>query len=217
MTPLLSLQQTSIAYAGTTVLHDITLNIHEGERIAVIGPSGAGKSTLLQQLYQQAPTLCAWCPQELGLVGNLSLFHNIYMGRLAQHHWAYNLLNLIYPQNAERRPIAELIAQLELPEMRHTVDSLSGGQKQRVAIARALHRNARILIADEPVSALDDWQSERVLSLIGNRHRTVILALHDITQALTHCQRIIALKAGRIVLDADASTLTPNALQWVYD
>jgi phosphonate transport system ATP-binding protein len=214
---LLSLQQASIAYAGTPVLHDITLTIHEGERIAVIGPSGAGKSTLLQQLYKQSPARCAWCPQELGLVGNLSIFHNVYMGRLAQHHWAYNLLNLIYPQAAERRPVAELIAQLELPDMKQAVDALSGGQKQRVAVARALHQNAHILIADEPVSALDDWQSERVLSLIGNRHRTVILALHDITQALTHCQRIIALKDGRIVLDADASTLTPEQLQWVYD
>lgn len=217
MSRALSLQQASIGYAGNTVLKDITLTIEPGEHIAILGKSGAGKSTLLQHLYEQAPGQCAWCPQEHGLIGSLSIFHNVYMGRLAQHHWAYNLLNLLHPLAREREPVHTLLSQLELPDMRTRVDDLSGGQKQRVALARALHQQAAICIADEPVSALDNRQAGHALSLLNRHYRTTVLALHDVALALTQCQRIIALKDGRIVVDAPAGTLSIEALQWVYD
>ena len=183
MSAALSLQQASIGYAGTTVLKDITLTIEAGERIAVLGKSGAGKSTLLQHLYAQTPGQCALCPQEHSLVGTLSIFHNVYMGRLAQHHWTYNLLNLLYPLAREREPVKALLTRLDLPDMRTRVDDLSGGQKQRVALARVLHQQADTCIADEPVSALDYRQAEHALLLLNQHYSTVILALHDIDQA----------------------------------
>ncbi|TNF34031.1 MAG: ATP-binding cassette domain-containing protein [Gammaproteobacteria bacterium] len=213
----LSLQRGKISYGDTVVLQEIDLSIAQGERVAIIGASGSGKSTLLEQLYQQAPAQCAWCPQDPALIGNLSVFHNIYMGRLSHHRWPYNTLNLLHPLARERDAAQHWIDALELPAATTRADSLSGGQKQRVGIARALHQQAPVLLADEPVSAVDDWQADRILSLLVQHSDTLVLALHDIGQALRYCQRIIALKDTRIVLDAPCHTLSTDALQWVYD
>ena len=92
---LLSLEKTTILYNEHAILSDISLSIEEGSKIALVGQSGAGKSTLLTQLYEASNRDVALVPQELGLVRNLSVFHNIYMGRLNRHGAFYNILNLI--------------------------------------------------------------------------------------------------------------------------
>ena len=82
---LLSLENSTIKINGHTILSEFSLSIEKGEKIALVGQSGAGKSTLLTQIYQLSNAEVALVPQELGLVQNLSVFHNIYMWRL--HHY----------------------------------------------------------------------------------------------------------------------------------
>ena len=97
-------------------------------------------------------------------------------------------------------------------EIFSSAGALSGGQQQRTLVARALYNGRPILIGDEPVSALDRVQGTDVLSLLKSRHKTLVLALHDVHHALAHTDRIVALEHGRKVIDEPSSKLTANDL-----
>jgi phosphonate transport system ATP-binding protein len=178
-----------------------------------MGRSGAGKSTLLGLLYAQRPADVALVPQASALVKPLSVFHNVYMGRLDRHSTAYNLRNLVWPaasRVAEVRGVLESVG-LEA-EIFKAAGALSGGQQQRTSVARALYNGRPILIGDEPVSALDRIQGSEILSLIGRRHETLVLALHDVHLALGHAGRIVVIEQGRKIIDEPSSALTVNDL-----
>ncbi|CCK75523.1 ABC transporter related [Oleispira antarctica RB-8] len=197
-------------------LNDITLNINSGEKVALLGPSGGGKTSLLNVLHQQCADQIAWCPQEHGLVEALSGYHNMYMGQLDQHYALYNLANLIKPLAKPKQAISELSVLLGLDpqqDLWKSVSQLSGGQRQRIGIGRALFRQQESFLGDEPVSSLDPVQAQQILELILNRHKTVILALHNRQQALSNFDRIIGIKAGRIVFDSPAKELIKNKYQ----
>ena len=217
MSALVELSRASGGYAGQAVLHDIDLAIRAGERVAVMGRSGAGKSTLLNLLYEKLAADVALIPQAAALVKNLSVFHNVYMGRLDRHPAWYNLRNLAWPA---RRDISEVERALDLVGMSDKLfakaGALSGGQQQRTSVARAFHNGRRIMIGDEPVSALDRVQDGAILGTLCARSETVILALHDISLALAHTDRVIVLEQGRIVLDAPARSLTAAQLVPFY-
>jgi len=197
-------------------LNDITLNINSGEKVALLGPSGGGKTSLLNVLHQQCADQIAWCPQEHGLVEALSGYHNMYMGQLDQHYALYNLANLIKPLAKPKQALSELSVLLGLDpqqDLWKSVSQLSGGQRQRIGIGRALFRQQESFLGDEPVSSLDPVQAQQILELILNRHKTVILALHNRQQALSNFDRIIGIKAGRIVFDSPAKELIKNKYQ----
>jgi phosphonate transport system ATP-binding protein len=197
-------------------LNDITLNINSGEKVALLGPSGGGKTSLLNALHQQCADQVAWCPQEHGLVESLSAYHNMYLGQLDQHNALYNLANLIKPLAEPKQAISELSLLLGLDPQQHLwkpVSQLSGGQRQRIGIGRALFRQQENFLGDEPVSSLDPVQAQQILELIINRHKTVILALHNRQQALSNFDRIIGIKAGRIIFDSPAKELIKNKYQ----
>ncbi|MCZ6763669.1 MAG: ATP-binding cassette domain-containing protein [Alphaproteobacteria bacterium] len=199
---MFELRDAHIGYNGTTVLDGITLTIEQGERVAVIGKSGSGKTSLLRRLYQQQRATAALVPQELGLVRTLSVFHNIYMGRLAHQGLAYNLINLIRPLAREIERVGRIAEPLGLAEKLHEpAGELSGGQQQRVAVARALNFGAKTIVADEPVSALDPARQRHVLDLIADRHETILIAMHDISAVLDLATRVIGIAQGRIVVD----------------
>ena len=102
----LAVEKASAGYQGRQVLHDVSVSIATGECVAIMGRSGAGKSTLLGLLYDQVPHRIALVPQAAALVKTLSVFHNVYMGRLDRHSTAYNLQNLVWPRaNYNGRPI----------------------------------------------------------------------------------------------------------------
>ncbi len=215
--PLFKLRNQSLGYGAQPVLQNLNLSIYAGEKIALIGTSGSGKSTLLKRLYSQQPQRCAIVPQQLGLVPILSLFHNIYMGQLHQHSNLYNLINLISPRAKPRQQIQALAAQLGLDTLLwHSVDQLSGGQQQRTALGRALYRHCPVFIGDEPVSSVDELQSQALLQLINQQHDTVVVALHDRELALQNYQRIIGLKQGQVVLDAPSASLSSEQLAFIY-
>jgi phosphonate transport system ATP-binding protein len=191
------------------VLIDIDLDIRAGDKVAVMGRSGAGKSTLLGLLHAQRPDLIALVPQAAALVRPLSVFHNVYMGRLDRNSTVTNLRTLLFPRRADVDEISSVLQQVGLSEkMFVSAGELSGGQQQRTSVARALYNGRPILLGDEPVSALDRVQGADVLALINRRHETVVAAMHDVGLALEHCDRIVVLEAGRKVVDAPSRDLT---------
>ena len=207
------LKRACAGYNGRPVLFDIDLTVRAGERIAVMGRSGAGKSTLLGLLYAQRPADVALVPQASALVKPLSVFHNVYMGRLDRHSTAYNLRNLVWPAACKVAEVRSVLASVGLDgEIFSAAGALSGGQQQRTSVARALYNGRPILIGDEPVSALDRVQGADVLSLLKSHHETLVLALHDVHHALEHADRIVVLEHGRKVIDEPSSKLTANDL-----
>tara|TARA_B100001059_G_C17814309_1_gene574177 strand:- start:978 stop:1634 length:657 start_codon:yes stop_codon:yes gene_type:complete len=203
-------------YQLDTRLKNISLSINAGEKIALLGPSGGGKTSLLNVLHQQCANKIAWCPQEHGLVEVLSGYHNIYMGQLQQHNALYNLANLLKPFLKHKNEISEIALMLGLDPELHlwkSVSQLSGGQRQRISIGRALYRGQDAFFGDEPVSNLDPVQAQKILELILSRHNTVILALHNRQQALNNFDRIIGIKAGKIIFDSPAKELIKNKYQ----
>ena len=214
---LFSLEKKTIQYNGHVILSDISLSIEEGSKIALVGQSGAGKSTLLTQLYEASNRDVALVPQELGLVRNLSVFHNIYMGRLNRHGAFYNILNLIKPTQKELtnvRPIAEKLGLVD--KLFAPVQELSGGQQQRTAVGRAIFKGSPVFFGDEPVSAVDEHQSHTVLSTIMKSHKTVILSMHDVKLALHYSDRVIGLKNGVKVLDESTRGMKTSDLDDLY-
>lgn len=202
---------------GVVILDDISLHIASGERVALLGASGAGKSTLLQLMREQHPCAVAWCPQDGAMVPPLSVFHNIYMGSLDRHHALYNLRNLIYPKAKERRAIHALANALGLAEKLFTsIDRLSGGQAQRTALGRALYAQKNTLLADEPVSSLDELQGGKLLRHALSTHTTAVIALHDQFLALSCFDRVVGLHNGKILIDQPAASLSHYDLLALY-
>lgn len=214
---MLHLDGETLAYGKTVVLSQVDFHLRPGERVVLLGRSGSGKTTLLSAAYSrladQMSEQIALVPQETGLVPQLSVFHNVYVGQLDAHGAGYNLLNLIWPQKAQRRQIDGVLQQVGLEGLsRQPVAALSGGQKQRVALARAMHRGGNILMADEPVSAVDERHAAQLIDTLATRFGTMLLSLHDVALARRVATRIVGIKAGRLMIDKPAAELSGKSL-----
>ena len=216
-TALFSLENSTIKINGHTILSEISLSIEKGEKITLVGQSGAGKSTLLTQLYQLNDSEVALVPQELGLVQNLSVFHNIYMGRLNRYQIYYNILNLIKPLKKELEKVRPIVERLGLADKLFTsVQELSGGQQQRTAVGRAIFRNCPVFFGDEPVSSVDEYQAHKVLAAIPEGHETIVLSMHDVELALQYSDRVVGLKNGIKVMDQSTKGIKSSDLGDLY-
>jgi len=212
------LHNENIAYDDSVVLNNLSLHIQKGEKIALLGKSGSGKSTLLKYLLNHNEALCTYLPQELGLVNNLSVFHNVYIAQLDNNSLSTNLRNLFFPTKIEKEKIAKILSTLEFEEkMKEKVSTLSGGQKQRCAIARAIYNNHSILLADEPISALDEFLSNKVITLLNQQFETVVCALHNVNLAIAHFDYVIGLKDGQVILNKACSELSQEDRQKLYN
>ncbi|MGM0774486.1 MAG: phosphonate ABC transporter ATP-binding protein [Pseudomonadota bacterium] len=205
------------SFGGERVIGPLSLNVKEGDRVALVGRSGAGKSTLISLIHQQVGGHSSLVPQNLGLVNALQVFHNVYMGRLDVRPTWYNTLTLVRPFAKDTREVKALLDELAMPEkIWIPAASLSGGQRQRIAIARALYRKAELLLADEPVSALDGPTAHMVMQLLKERFKTSVIALHDVELALEYCTRIVGIQDGQIALDEPSEKLTPADIMPLY-
>lgn len=214
---MFQLTNANLGYKQSSVLRNISLKINEGERVALVGESGAGKSTLLSALQSQLRNEVTLIPQDLGLVNNLSVFHNIYIGRLNTYSSVYNLLNLAWPQKREVQKIKLLVEQLSLVDkLFKPTGELSGGQQQRTAICRALFQGGSAVIGDEPVSAVDNHMADIIMKTLIARFTTVVLALHDVDLAIKFSTRIIGIKDGAICFDQSTIDLTRQDLDFLY-
>lgn len=216
----LRLDNATLAYDGLPVLTGVSVTLAPGDRIVLLGRSGAGKSTLLAALYDQAVamnTRVALVPQDHALVPQISVLRNTLMGRLDDHGAAYNLTNFLRPRAHDRADAAACLQAVGLADLiDRPVEALSGGQKQRTALARGFYRGGKLLIADEPVSAVDEAQAAALLSQIKERFETVAMALHDVAQARSFATRLIGLQGGRIVFDAPPDQITPARIDALY-
>ncbi|TGN41672.1 ATP-binding cassette domain-containing protein [Marinobacter confluentis] len=207
----------SASFAGERVIGPLSLSVKQGERVALVGRSGAGKSTLISLIHQQVGRESSLVPQDLGLVNALPVFHNIFMGKLDAHATWYNTLTLIRPFSRDRTEVRTLLQELSMREKIWVpTASLSGGQRQRVAIARALFRQSSLLLADEPVSALDGPMAHLVMDLLRKRFSTGVIALHDVELALKYCTRIVGIQDGQIALDEASDRLNPADITPLY-
>ena len=214
---MFQLTNANLGYKQSSVLRNISLEINEGERVALVGESGAGKSTLLAALQAQMRNKAALIPQDLGLVHNLSVFHNIYIGRLNSYSSVYNLLNLAWPQRREVQKIKPLVEQLGLVDkLFKPTGELSGGQQQRTAICRALFQGGSAIIGDEPVSAVDKHMANIIMEILIAKFTTVVLAMHDVDLAIKFSTRIIGIKDSAICFDQSTIDLTRQDLDFLY-
>jgi phosphonate transport system ATP-binding protein len=208
----------SAHYNGSAVLRDITFTVEPGDKVALVGKSGAGKSTLLRLLYQQRKRETAIVPQALGLVKTLSVFHNIYIGRLQRNALWYNLRTLVRPARSEVESVRSVATKLEIGEkLFEPTGELSGGQQQRTAVARALYCGGDAVLGDEPVSSVDGRQAGIVLDTLFGAFDTVVLAMHDVDLALAYADRIIGMKDGQIVLDRRTAGMQRSDIDSIYE
>lgn len=188
---------------GTLALRNVDLCVHRGEHVAILGPSGGGKTTLLG-LISGRLRLCAGSMsrqgkvatvhQDLRLVGPSSVLTNVLHGALPRRTW----LGFTAADKAKAYALLERVGLTDKAGV--AVRQLSGGQKQRVAVARALMSDPDILLADEPVAALDARTAHEVMGLIDrlrlSRGLTLVTVLHDRELAEEFADRVIELDAG---------------------
>lgn len=243
--PALKLHGVGHTHAGgQNALRAIDLQVAQGERVAIIGPSGAGKTTLLRllatalkpdqgdlELLGKRPwTLAAGARQRMR--ANIGLIHQapplpprqrvvtaVLAGRLGQWPLLKSLLSLIYP--LDRQGAADALGRLDLSDKLYTrCDQLSGGQLQRVGIARVLYQAPDLILADEPVSAMDPVLASHTLGVLTReaqrRNATLLASLHAVELALEHFPRIVGVRDGRILFDKPATEVGPDELAALY-
>jgi putative ABC transport system ATP-binding protein len=208
---------------GTQIgLSDVTLSIPPGQFAAIMGPSGSGKSTLLNLIAGlDRPTRGAIMVDGIN-VGSLSeaslaRYRRQRLGFVFQFFHLLNQLtvldNVLLPAqlagmktSTARTRARELLDQLGIAEKAGEYPArLSGGQRQRVAIARSLVNRPAVLLADEPTGALDSRTGEQVLELLAQVNRagqTVVMVTHDARLAATYAARVVSLRDGRVIDDA---------------
>ena len=214
---LIDFQNISVSYGDFVALNDISLKISKGEKIALIGPSGAGKSTLLRKIHESLEQDVAFIHQDFALVKQLSVFHNVYMGKLHKESLLKNIRNLLLPEKEEVDSISPILNDLMLEDkLKEKTAALSGGQQQRTAIARAFYSPAQIVLGDEPVSSQDPENTDKVISMIMSHKETVILSLHNVEAALSCAERLIAVKNGKIIFDASPADVSQKQIKDLY-
>ncbi|MCD0449495.1 ATP-binding cassette domain-containing protein [Actinocorallia sp. API 0066] len=215
-------------FGGRTVLDGLDLDVAPGEFTAVLGANGSGKSTALRCVVGlETPTAgeievdgrAAMVFQKIHLVGRRSALDNVCAGALARLPLRRSLSPLLFPRTLREEAMACLDRVGLADRAAEPASRLSGGQQQRVAIARALCQRSTLLLADEPVSALDPKAAEQVVALLAALALdglAVVAVLHQPSLARHHAGRIVGLLDGRLDLDAPASAVTDHDVDRLY-
>ena len=207
--------------------------IEKGEIVVILGPSGSGKSTLLNILggldkVTEGSVLVDGTDLEKMSAKELELYRRKKLGFVFQ---SYNLTpDLTVRENIEmtaelvREPLSTdtLIEELGLKKYEtHFPKELSGGQQQRVALARTLAQNPEIILADEPVAALDPVTAKQVMSdfrkINQDMNISILINIHHVELALEYADRIIGIRAGKIVYDGPSENVTQDVLNTIYE
>ncbi len=225
-------------------LDDINLDIDQGEFVAIIGLSGAGKSTLIRTINKMIDTNSGellvngqdvsklkgkqlrnfrknigMIFQSYNLVSRTSVLNNVLIAKVPQMAWYKSLLGLFSKEDKIKALEAlDKVNILDKAYMR--ADQLSGGQQQRVALARTLCQDPEIILADEPVAALDPVSANQVMQdfkRINEEYNiSVLINIHHVDLALKYAKRVIGIKEGKVVFDGDASSVNENVLKTIY-
>ncbi|MDH1903300.1 ABC transporter ATP-binding protein [Comamonas aquatica] len=234
----LSVESLQVAWRGQTCVQDLSFQVQSGELLALIGPNGAGKSTVLRALAQLLPhqgrvlldgedlarlaphqraRRLAYLAQGDQVAWPLQVRDFVALGRLPhQGRW-----RLASTSKTDQNAVDAALSAMHLTDMaeRH-LHALSGGERARARLARAMAVQAPLLLADEPVAALDPYHQLSVMELLRaqcNAGHAVVVVLHDLTLASRFCDRVLLLQGGRAVAcGAPRHVLTPAHLQRVY-
>lgn len=242
---MLRLEGLTKHYRGAELALDgVDLEVPAGQVMALIGPSGAGKSTLIRCVNRLVePTRGrVWLGeleitglargalrgarrrmgmifQEFALVERLTVMENVLSGQLGHVGFWRSYLRR-FPQEAVDLAHATLDRVGLADYVDQRADALSGGQRQRVGIARALAQQPEILLVDEPTASLDPKTSRQIMRLIcelcDERKLAAVINIHDVQLAQLFVQRVVGLRAGRVVFDGLPAALTPEVLTRIY-
>lgn len=230
---------------GVQGLKNVTLNIEQGEFVAIIGLSGAGKSTLIRTVNRMhdvtggkvvvdgidVSTLkgkelrrfrrkIGMIFQSFNLVTRSTVINNVLASMVPDIPWYRTLLG-IYTKEEKLRALQALDKVGILDKAYTRCDQLSGGQQQRVALARTLNQNPSIILADEPVAALDPLTAKAVMSdfkrINQEMNISILLNIHHVDLALEYADRVIGIRAGEIVYDGPSREVTSEVLDQVYN
>ena len=229
---------------GHRAVAGVSLNVRAGERVAVIGPSGAGKTSLLRlaaaslrptegrvQVLGENPWQLGAAPlrrlrSRIGVVHQsppippqLRVVTAILAGRLGRWSTWKAIGSLLYP--ADIAGAREVLGRLDLADrLFDRCDRLSGGQLQRVGIARVLYQGPELMLADEPVSALDPALADEAVSQLiaqsESGRSTLVASLHAVDLALKWFPRIVGMRAGELVFDRPAREVSHDMLSELY-
>ncbi|MCM3342235.1 ATP-binding cassette domain-containing protein [Paenibacillus sp. MER TA 81-3] len=197
----------SKSFGEQPVLHELNLTIQEGQFVAVVGRSGCGKSTLLRLLAGLELPTAGGITIDGEVVNGLRESTTVMFQDSRLIPWKTVIDNVGLGLKGDWRPRAEAaLRQVGLDNRKHTwPNTLSGGQKQRVALARALVRKPKLLLLDEPLSALDALtkleMQQLLASLWGTQRFTTLLVTHDVNEAVRLADRILLIDRGRVALD----------------
>lgn len=205
--PLLTLEQLGKTYDTKVALHDVNFNIYPGEFIALVGMSGGGKSTILRLIAQlEQPTTGQVQFSDPDTTVRV-MFQN---DRLLP--WMTNLENVSFKSKdkAERQRAQAILNEVGLAEFADSYPGqLSGGQKQRLALARALMAQPQLLLLDEPLGALDALTRRKmqvfIAEICAKQQLTTLLITHDVDEAARMADRVIVVKDGTNVYEADGA------------
>lgn len=208
---MLELQHIHKRYGERSILTDIDLSIAKGDIVSILGPSGCGKTTLLNlilgltditsgRLVYDGEDLTRVPMEKRGfniVFQDYALFPNLN----ARENITYGLRN--HPERSSPAEVDDMIDLLGLRKhLEQSIDSLSGGQKQRVALARTLVMKPRLLLLDEPLSALDGLIKEsikdRIKTIARQLQLTTLIVTHDPEEALTLSDKVLIINEGRI-------------------
>ena len=230
---------------GVVGLKNINLKIEQGEFVAIIGLSGAGKSTLIRTINRMhditdgeltvdgtdVMTLkgkalrrfrrkIGMIFQSFNLVTRSSVINNVLTSMVPDMPW-YKTLFGIYSKEQKMKALEAIdkVGILDKAYMR--CDQVSGGQQQRVALARTLNQDPSIILADEPVAALDPITAKQVMGdfkrINKDMNITILINIHHVDLALDYADRVIGIRAGEIVYDGPTSEVTQEVLDQVYN
>ena len=198
---------------GFTALKNINLQIEQGEFVAIIGLSGAGKSTILRcinRMHDISKGELTVDGVEVDSLRGKELRR--YRRKVGMIFQSFNLVT--------RSTAIKNVLTADVPDMPF-FKVLFGGQQQRVALARTLNQNPKIILADEPVASLDPITAKQVMQdfvRINKEYKiSILLNIHHVDLALKYCDRVIGIRAGEIVFDGPASTITQEQIDEVYN
>ena len=241
---MLKLSNVTKVFGNSTAVNDVSFDVAKPMMIGIIGASGAGKSTLLRSLNrltditsgeisyksEQVHDLkgskkrkwqanCAMVFQQFNLVPRMDVVSNVLHGTLNKRSTLSTFFNL-YPQSDIEKAILILERLGVAAHAAKRAEALSGGQQQRVAIARSLMQDPEIILADEPIASLDPMNAQIVMETLRRIHdednRTVVCNLHTLDTARRYCDRVIGMRAGRIVFDGTPEQLTTGVAREIY-
>ena len=217
-----SVENLSKSYAGTAVFSDIECRIEKGEFVTLLGPSGCGKSTLLRciagltavdggRILLDGQDLVPLTPQKRN-IGMVFQSYALFPNMTVEQNVAFGLRMQKVGAAESRERVAQILDLVELQAFAGRYpQQMSGGQCQRVALARSLVTRPRLLLLDEPLSALDarirKHLREQIRAIQRELGLTTIFVTHDQEEALTMSDRIFLMNQGRIVQSGDAETL----------